>query len=57
MGALIELNRTLLRKGKLPLDYRRLPSRNGKVRLRDRKIVKMSRNFDQRLKLSNWSNF
>jgi len=49
MGALIELNRyILLRKGKLLLDC-------GKVRLYNRNIVKMSRNFNRRLKLSNWS--
>jgi len=47
MGALIELNRYILpRKGKLPLDC-------SKVQLYNRNIVKMSRNFDQRLKLSN----
>ena len=32
----------------------RLPSHNGRVRSRDQKIVEMSRNFNQRLKLSNW---
>jgi len=47
MGAFIELNRyILLRKSKLPLNC-------GKVRSRDRNIVKMSRNFNRRLKLSN----
>ena len=54
MGALIELNRyILLRKGKLPIDCRRLLLRDGKMRSRDHNIVKMSRNFDQQLKLSN----
>jgi len=56
MGALIELNRYILpRKGKLLLDCRKLPLYNGKVRLRDWNIVKISRNFNQRLKLFNWS--
>jgi len=55
MGALIELNYyTLLYKGKLPLDYYKLPLCNSKVRLCDRNIVKMFRNFNRRLKLSNW---
>jgi len=55
MGALIELNLyTLPRKGKLPSDCRRLPLYNGKVRLRDQNVVKISRNFNRRLKLSNW---
>jgi hypothetical protein len=53
MGALIELNRILPRKGKLPLDCRRLLLRDSKVRSRDRKIAEMSRNFDRQLKLSN----